>query len=211
MPPAKVATLQAESTIATDTALPAGTVDPRLKTSTTSPNVRFGTTTLLKANNLSPSNSRTGSSFQTRTPPITGEATFHGALSVDGVISGQLTANGNGLTVRQRSTSHSESQAELNGEIRFKDLLRINGHVAGHIVSEKGTLIIATEARVDADIVVAAAVISGRVNGKVVGHQRVELCAGAVVTGKIATHSLAIRPGAIFDGDCQVLGKIEEM
>jgi cytoskeletal protein CcmA (bactofilin family) len=145
------------------------------------------------------------SSFQARVPPIIGEATFRGSLPVDGVISGQLSANRGGFTIRQRPRNGSgECEPELDGEIRFKDLLRVNGYVAGRILSEKGTLIVATEARVDAEIEVGVAVISGTVNGNVIGHERVELSPGAVIMGNISTNSLAVRPGAFFHGDCCV-------
>ena len=155
----------------------------------------------------SPPNSRRDhvSKFQARVPPIIGEATFRGWLPVDGVISGQLSANGGGFTIRQRPINGGgKCEPELNGEIRFKDLLRVNGYVAGRIVSEKGTLIVTTEARVDAEIEVAVAVISGTVNGSVIGHERVELNPGAVIMGNISTNSLAVRPGAFFHGDCCV-------
>ena len=153
-----------------------------------------------------PPNSRRAnvSNFQARVPPIIGEATFRGWLPVNGVISGQLSANRGGFTVRQRPRNGAECEPELNGEIRFKDLLRVNGYVAGRILSEKGTLIVATEARVDAEIEVGVAVISGTVNGNVIGHERVELSPGAVIMGNISTNSLAVRPGAFFHGDCCV-------
>jgi len=138
----------------------------------------------------SPPNSRREnvSNFQARVPPIIGEATFRGWLPVDGVISGQLSANRGGFTIRQRPRNGGGNcEPELNGEIRFKDLLRVNGYV-----------------RVDAEIEVAVAVISGTVNGSVIGHERVELNPGAVIMGNISTNSLAVRPGAFFHGDCCV-------
>jgi cytoskeletal protein CcmA (bactofilin family) len=145
------------------------------------------------------------SNFQARVPAIIGEATFRGWLPVDGIISGQLAANGGGLAIRQRPRNGGAGcEPELDGEIRFKDLLRVNGYVAGRILSEKGTLILATEARVDADIEVAVAVISGTVNGNVIGHEQVELNRGAVIMGNISTRSLTVKPGAFFHGDCCV-------
>ncbi len=147
-----------------------------------------------------------GYSFQARVPVITGEATFRGLMPMDGLISGQLGANGSALSIRQRPRSGPlESVPELTGEISFKDMLRINGHVAGKVVSFKGTLIIDGSARVDALIDVAVAVISGTVNGDVVGHERVELGPGAVINGNISTRSIAMKPGAVFHGDCRML------
>jgi len=147
-----------------------------------------------------------GSSFQARVPVIIGEAIYRGAMPVDGVITGQLVANGSALTIRQRPRSGPpESEPELNGEISFKDMLRINGHVAGKVFSFKGTLIVDGSARVDASIDVAVAVISGTVNGDVIGHERVELGPCAVINGNISTQSLTMKPGAIFQGDCRMV------
>jgi len=147
-----------------------------------------------------------GFSFQARIPVITGEATYRGLMPVDGVISGQLGANGSAMTIRQRPrTGPLESVPELNGEISFKDMLRVNGHIAGKVFSFKGTLIVDGSARVDASIDVAVAMISGTVNGDVIGHQRVELGPSAVINGNISTRSIAMKPGAIFTGDCRML------
>ena len=143
------------------------------------------------------------STFQTRVPVITGEATYRGYMPVDGVISGQLTASGGGLTVKQRV--RSDSDPELEGELSFKDMLRINGHIRGKVQSERGTLIVDDAATVDAQIDVGVAIISGEVNGDVIGRERVELGRGAVINGNISTPLLSIKPGATFHGDCRML------
>ena len=141
--------------------------------------------------------------FQTRLPVITGEATYRGYMPVDGVISGQLTASGSALMVRQRV--RSDSDPELDGELSFKDLLRINGHIRGKVQSERGTLIVDDAAKVDAQIEVGVAIISGEVNGDVFARERVELGHGAVINGNISTPLLSIKPGATFHGDCRML------
>ena len=151
-------------------------------------------------------NRQTSFNFQPRIPVLQGEATYRGSMPVDGIISGQLGAACSALTIKQRPKNGVvESVPELDGEITFKDMLRINGHIAGKVFSEKGTLIIDASARVDASIDVAVAVISGTVHGDVTGHQRVEVGLGAVVRGNIATRSLALRPGAVFEGDCRII------
>lgn len=141
--------------------------------------------------------------FQTRVPVITGEAIYRGYLPVDGVISGQLTASGGGLTIKQRV--RTDSDPELDGEISFKDLLRVNGHIRGKVQSERGTLIVDEAATVDAQIEVGVAIISGEVNGDVFARERVELGRGAVINGNISTPLLSIKPGATFRGDCRML------
>ena len=145
-------------------------------------------------------------SFVPRVPVITGEATYRGHMPVEGTISGQLSAGGGTMVVKQRPRKvRCDSAPELDGEICFKDMLRINGHVAGSVLSSKGTLIINEGARVDARIDVSVALVSGTVQGEIVGRQRVELESGAIIYGNISTPKLSIRPGATFHGDCRML------
>jgi cytoskeletal protein CcmA (bactofilin family) len=149
---------------------------------------------------------RKETSFQPRTPVITGEANYRGTFPVDGVITGQLGAAGSVLTIKQRPKSGpTDAQPELDGELSFKDMLRINGHVAGKIFSYKGTLIVDGSAKVEAEINVGVCVISGIVIGDVTGNERVEVGSGAVVKGNISTPKLSIKPGAVFQGDCRML------
>jgi cytoskeletal protein CcmA (bactofilin family) len=98
-----------------------------------------------------------------------------------------------------------ESVPELDGEISFRDMLRINGYVAGKVSSPKGTLIVAESAQADAFIDVGVAIINGTVNGEIVARERVELGLGAVINGNISTPKLSIKPGATFQGDCRML------
>jgi cytoskeletal protein CcmA (bactofilin family) len=143
-------------------------------------------------------------SFQPRIPVITGEATYRGSAQVHGIISGQLGAGGNTLMIKQRP-QNGASEPELDGELSFKDMLRINGHVAGKVSSNKGTLIVDTSATVEAEINVSICMVSGTVVGDIIGRERVEVAAGAVVKGTIATRALSIKPGAVFQGDCRML------
>lgn len=147
---------------------------------------------------------RKETSFQPRVPVITGEATYRGWAEVHGTISGQLGAAASTLTIKQRP-QNGFGGPELEGELSFKDLLRINGHVAGKVFSDKGTLIVDTSAKVEAKINVGVCVVSGMVVGDIVGHERVEVAPGATVIGDIATRSLSIKPGAVFQGDCRML------
>ena len=149
---------------------------------------------------------RESSNFQARVPVLIGEATFRGWMPVDGIISGQLGAGGSALTIKQRQRCGPvEAVPELTGEINFKDMLRVNGHIAATVSSPKGTLIVDHSALVEGDIDVGVVVISGTVTGDVVGHERVELGPAAVINGNISTRTLTMKPGAVFQGDCRML------
>ena len=142
---------------------------------------------------------------QTRIPVITGEARFKGTIPVDGILVGQLGGHGGSLGLRQKTGSVFAKQPELSGEISFRDMVRVNGHIAGTVYSKNGTLIVDLNATVDANIEVAVAVIGGTVRGDIVAHERIELGSGAKIYGNIWTRSLAVKDGAFFDGVCTML------
>ncbi len=93
----------------------------------------------------------------------------------------------------------------LTGETNFQAMLRVDGHLTGRITSEDGTLIVGSTGRVDANILVAAAVIGGTVNGDIVAMEKLELGRTARVVGNIQTPRLLIEDGAVFEGGCNML------
>ena len=134
---------------------------------------------------------------------------------------------GNSYGVRQevsatnRAMSESESMARdikegrlsgyvgngtvLTGETNFQAMLRVDGHLTGRVTSENGTLIIGSTGQVDANIIVASAVINGIVNGDIVAMDKIELGRTARVVGNVQTPKLIIEEGAIFEGNSSML------
>jgi cytoskeletal protein CcmA (bactofilin family) len=147
--------------------------------------------------------------FQAKLPVITGEIHFKGVLTTDGVLSGQIGA-ASSLNVKQRPSSSFATHAELTGEITFKDMVRVNGHVAGTIFSKNGTLIVDIGGRVEANVAVGVAVIGGTVKGDIIARERVELGPASKIYGNIWTRSLVIKDGAIFEGVCRMIDEIEK-
>ncbi|MBA3256693.1 MAG: polymer-forming cytoskeletal protein [Pyrinomonadaceae bacterium] len=141
---------------------------------------------------------------QTKLPVITGEAQCKGSLNLDGMASGQLGGSGGSLSVRQRARSFF-CEPEFSGEVSFRDMVRVNGYIAGTVYSKKGTLIVDIGARVDAHVDVAVAIIGGAVNGDIVAHERVQIGPNAKVYGNIWTRSIEIKNGAIFEGICSMI------
>ncbi len=93
----------------------------------------------------------------------------------------------------------------LTGETSFQAMLRIDGHLTGRVSSESGTLIVGSSGRVDANVAVAAAIVSGTVNGDIVAAEKLELTRTARVIGNIKTPRLVIEDGAVFEGGCTML------
>ena len=88
------------------------------------------------------------------------------------------------------------------GEFRWEGTLRVDCYITGLVRSPKGTLILTETGEVDTDLFVAVAIIDGLVRGDLKATERVELGRSARVIGNIETPSLAIQPGAVFEGHC---------
>ena len=97
------------------------------------------------------------------------------------------------------------SNSPARGEIRFEGTLFVDGYAAGLLRSLTGTLIIGESGEVEADIVVAAAIIDGLLCGSIHATESVVLGSHATVFGDIESPALAIRPGAVFEGQCRFL------
>lgn len=98
----------------------------------------------------------------------------------------------------------------LTGEATFKGMLRVDGHLTGHVTSADGTLLVGTNGQVDANIAVAVATIHGTVNGDIIAAKRIEIGRTARVVGNINTPSLVIEQGGILEGNCRMLQPREE-
>jgi cytoskeletal protein CcmA (bactofilin family) len=92
---------------------------------------------------------------------------------------------------------------EFSGELRFRDVLRIDGRAKGRIVSDN-MLIIGETGFVDAEIDCGIVSIRGRVSGEVRGRERIELLSGCRVQARLVSPKLLIEDGAFFEGDCQM-------
>ena len=66
-------------------------------------------------------------------------------------------------------------------------------------------MIIGTNGQVDANIMVAAAMINGTVNGDIIASEKLQLGRTARVMGNIQSPRLIVEEGAILEGSCSML------
>ena len=99
----------------------------------------------------------------------------------------------------------------LTGETTFDAMLRIDGHLKGTVSSENGSLIIGSTGQVDADIMVASAVINGAVNGDIVTSEKLTLGRTARVVGNVHAPRLIIEDGATLEGSCSMMKSREAL
>jgi cytoskeletal protein CcmA (bactofilin family) len=93
---------------------------------------------------------------------------------------------------------------KFTGEVRFKSMLRIDGHFSGRVSSPDGTLIVSDGAQLtDAVIEVAVAKINGSVQGDI--HATKELVIGctANVSGEVVAPELTVEAGALLNATCR--------
>ncbi len=92
--------------------------------------------------------------------------------------------------------------ASLEGVIKFDGTIRIDGKISGKISSTDGTVIVGEKAVVEGDIIVAVAVIMGRVKGVIHASDRIEVYPPASIDGDIQAPVISIDAGVAFNGMC---------
>ena len=91
--------------------------------------------------------------------------------------------------------------AEVEGTLRFPDLLRVDGTVRGKVLSSK-ELVVGEHGLVEAEVDVGILSVAGRVCGKIIVRERLEIHAGGRVEGELHMKTLAliIEEGGVLEG-----------
>ncbi len=89
----------------------------------------------------------------------------------------------------------------IDGKIKIKNSIRVDGKVKGEI-SSSGTTTIGSEGEVEGTINASNAIIGGKVRGKMNVQSKIILEKNSVLVGDLKTQKLNIAEGAIFNGDC---------
>lgn len=95
---------------------------------------------------------------------------------------------------------------DITGDLNTNGDIRIDGSLKG-TVKCKGKLVIGSNGTVEGDIFCQNADISGNAKAHVTVYELLTLKSSAVVNGDINTQKLAIEPGAVFTGACN-MGKV---
>ena len=92
---------------------------------------------------------------------------------------------------------------KFTGEVRFRSMLRIDGHFSGHVTSSDGTLIVSDGAKLTQTVInVAVAKINGSVEGDIRASKELVLGRTACVTGEVTAAALTVEEGAVLNGSC---------
>ncbi len=104
--------------------------------------------------------------------------------------------------------AYIDEAMEIIGDIKTKNPIRIDGKIKGnvHCLSD---IIIGVKGSVDGNVFGRELIISGRVKGRVMAKERVNLEATARLEADIITPVLSIKEGAILRGTAKVLPRTE--
>lgn len=94
---------------------------------------------------------------------------------------------------------------EITGEVRFSEIMRVDSHISGTIVSDSGSLLIMEKGCVKATVQVGVCEVGGIVEGTITAKNSVKIHSTGRVYGDIYTPALIIDHGAVFDGKCHML------
>lgn len=89
----------------------------------------------------------------------------------------------------------------VTGDVKSKGTVRIEGVVAGRVLSDD-TILVQETGRVKGELAAAKIVIAGQMDGNVFARERVEIASKAKLIGDIATPRLKMDEGVLFEGQC---------
>lgn len=96
-----------------------------------------------------------------------------------------------------------DKDSEVSGKLSFSGPTRIDGTLRGE-VRASDVLVIGDTGYVDGTVHAASLLILGRIEGKVLGAERVEIGPRGVLRGAIETRTLVVQEGGVLEGDCKV-------
>jgi cytoskeletal protein CcmA (bactofilin family) len=105
-------------------------------------------------------------------------------------------------------TTSVDASSELEGRLRCKQTLRIDGYVKGEIECDQAVLV-GEEARIFASITADEVQVAGIVEGDVVARRKITLSRTAVVVGDLTTPGIVIEEGARLKGQIVIGSDVE--
>lgn len=112
-----------------------------------------------------------------------------------------MSKNKNTADTRAKVGTLIGKGAVFDGNLSAPETVRVDGTVNGNCTC-KELFIIGVEGKVNGDITSQNVIISGKVDGDIVAHGKLELLSTAKLVGNITARSLVIDEDASFDGRC---------
>ncbi|MCF7791748.1 MAG: polymer-forming cytoskeletal protein [Victivallales bacterium] len=108
------------------------------------------------------------------------------------------------LTMDKSNATTLTPDIEINGSIKFNNVLEVNCKFEGELITKDGEIIVGKTGSVKADFKVKNAIIEGKVEGNVTATEKIELKEKAQLIGDLTAKTLSIEEGVYFVGKCNV-------
>ena len=92
----------------------------------------------------------------------------------------------------------------IKGDVTSDEDIIIHGRLVGKLLMQRGAVMIAPHANVEASAEGATLTIQGTFSGDIAVTERVELTNTANVQGKIVSPAVVLHDGAVFNGSIQI-------
>jgi cytoskeletal protein CcmA (bactofilin family) len=109
-----------------------------------------------------------------------------------------------GLPVSSRAAACISQGIRIKGEVTGSEDLFIDGHLEGKLNLGNSTLTVGPNGEIKADIYAREVVVRGRVDGKIVGREKIQLWSTGTVAGDLQTERLTIEDGAVLRGKVEI-------
>lgn len=100
---------------------------------------------------------------------------------------------------------------EIEGDIRFRGNVHIEGSIKGNIISNDGKLQLIEGSNVDGNITAANILVNGKVNGDVYATEKLQLSAKAEIKGDVYYEVMEMVAGASINGKMERVVKSGEL
>ncbi len=96
--------------------------------------------------------------------------------------------------------THIGPSIHITGDVSSEEDLTIHGRVTGRVLLRDHTVVIAPEARLDAEVRGARVIVLGQIKGAVTAVNRIELGPSSTATGSLSANQVVLIDGARFNG-----------
>jgi cytoskeletal protein CcmA (bactofilin family) len=108
------------------------------------------------------------------------------------------------LAPSSKSSASISQGIRIKGEVTGSEDLFVDGQVEGKVNLSNGSLTVGPNGEVKADIFAREVIVRGRVDGKIVGREKIQLWSTGNVAGDLQTERLTIEDGAVLRGRVEI-------
>jgi cytoskeletal protein CcmA (bactofilin family) len=112
--------------------------------------------------------------------------------------------NDSALPVSSRAAACISHGIRIKGEVTGSEDLFIDGHLEGKLNLGNSSLTVGPNGEIKADIYAREVIVRGRVDGKIVGREKIQLWSTGNVAGDLQTERLTIEDGAVLRGKVEI-------